>query len=135
MSIETTEIKVRGYHLDINGHVNNARYLEFIEEGRWAWSEKNMDFVFLKQRGLLFSVVNINIDYKRGAYVNEILEVKTSLESLGETSGILRQKIILKGTDKTVADCRVTFVLIDESSKKPVKLEGELREQLGAFMG
>ncbi|XLM23374.1 thioesterase, partial [Chromobacterium piscinae] len=30
-----TRIKVRGYHLDLFGHVNNARYLEFLEEARW----------------------------------------------------------------------------------------------------
>ena len=27
-----TQIKVRGYHLDVYQHVNNARYLEFLEE-------------------------------------------------------------------------------------------------------
>ena len=33
-----TQIKVRGYHLDVYQHVNNARYLEFLEEARWdAW--------------------------------------------------------------------------------------------------
>lgn len=31
-----TKIKVRGYPLDIYGHVNNARYLECLEEGRWG---------------------------------------------------------------------------------------------------
>ena len=30
-----TQIKVRGYHLDVYQHVNNARYLEFLEEARW----------------------------------------------------------------------------------------------------
>ncbi|EAO9459728.1 acyl-ACP thioesterase domain-containing protein, partial [Raoultella planticola] len=25
-----TQIKVRGYHLDVYQHVNNARYLEFL---------------------------------------------------------------------------------------------------------
>ena len=34
-----TPIKVRGYHLDLYGHVNNARYLEFLEEARWAYFE------------------------------------------------------------------------------------------------
>lgn len=29
-----TEIIVRGYHLDGYQHVNNARYLEFLEEDR-----------------------------------------------------------------------------------------------------
>lgn len=27
-----TPIKVRGYHIDLYSHVNNARYLEFLEE-------------------------------------------------------------------------------------------------------
>ncbi|MEP8710355.1 hypothetical protein ABKV66_22685, partial [Enterobacter hormaechei] len=31
-----TQIKVRGYHLDVYQHVNNARYLEFLEEARWV---------------------------------------------------------------------------------------------------
>ncbi len=30
----SVDIKVRGYHLDIYSHVNNGRYLEFLEEGR-----------------------------------------------------------------------------------------------------
>ena len=130
MNTVTTDIKIRGYHIDINGHVNNARYLEFLEEGRWVWSEQNMDFVILREKGLLFSVVNINIDYKRPAFISEVLEVQTSLESLGQTSGLLRQKIVLKGTEKLIVDGRVTFVLIDENTKKPINLEGELREKL-----
>ncbi len=32
-----TTIRIRGYHLDGYGHVNNARYLEFLEEARWAY--------------------------------------------------------------------------------------------------
>ncbi len=27
-----TQIKVRGYHLDVYQHVNNARYLEFLRK-------------------------------------------------------------------------------------------------------
>ena len=34
-------IKVRNYHADNHNHVNNARYLEFFEEGSWDFLEKN----------------------------------------------------------------------------------------------
>ena len=37
-----TKIKVYGYHLDMYGHVNNARYLEFLETARWQLIEANM---------------------------------------------------------------------------------------------
>ena len=32
-------VRVRGYHLDVFQHVNNARYLEFLEEARWSYFE------------------------------------------------------------------------------------------------
>ena len=35
--LSTVRLRVRGYHLDGYGHVNNARYLEFLEEGRWGY--------------------------------------------------------------------------------------------------
>lgn len=31
------KLTVRNYHLDGYGHVNNARYLEFLEEARWTF--------------------------------------------------------------------------------------------------
>ena len=39
-----TQIKVRGYHLDGYQHVNNARYLEFLEEARWHGLENSDSF-------------------------------------------------------------------------------------------
>jgi len=49
----TTQIKVRGYHEDRFGHVNNARYLEFLEEARWAHlEERGLDIAFFKARGI-----------------------------------------------------------------------------------
>jgi thioesterase-3 len=41
--MDITHAKVRGYHLDLYGHVNNARYLEFLEEGRWSYYEKRVN--------------------------------------------------------------------------------------------
>lgn len=41
--LNKTRIKVRGYHLDLFQHVNNARYLEFMEEGRWAFFDEFFD--------------------------------------------------------------------------------------------
>ena len=40
-SISHVSMRVRGYHLDGYGHVNNARYLEFMEEGRWAFFDEH----------------------------------------------------------------------------------------------
>ena len=77
------EIKVRGYHLDLFRHVNNARYLEFLEEARWSFLEVTNNLTILDQYGYAFAVVNININYRRAAYMGEILRVVTSMKSIG----------------------------------------------------
>lgn len=37
------QLEVRGYHLDLYGHVDNARCPEFLEEARWQWVEEKAD--------------------------------------------------------------------------------------------
>jgi len=125
----SVEIKVRGYHLDLYGHVNNARYLEFLEEARWAAFEDRFDLKEWQQRGLSFFVVNINISYRRPATLGELLEVRTRLSHIGNKSGVLRQEIVLKGTDTAVTDADVTFVIADARTGKAIPLEGKLRSE------
>lgn len=128
--VHKIDIKVRGYHLDVFGHVNNARYLEFLEEARWAAFEEKIDFRAWAHRGYAFTVVNININYSRPAFLNEILCIETDISRLGRHSGVVRQVVKLKGTDTVVADADVTFVLFDPEKNKAVLLEGEILEQL-----
>ena len=122
----TIEIKVRGYHLDVYGHVNNARHLEFLEEARWAIIEDRIDINTLTERGFLFVVVNINIHYRRPAYLSDILSIETSLITMKTHSAVLRQTTKLKGTDTVVTDAEITFVILDHKTHRPVKLEGEI---------
>ena len=126
----TIDIKVRGYHLDVFGHVNNARYLEFLEEARWAAFEEKADFSVWAQKGYAFTVVNINIDYKRPAYLNEILRIETTITDLSRHSGVIHQIIKLKGNETVITDAKVTFVLFDTSRKKAVLLAGDVLELL-----
>ena len=55
----TTLIKVRGYHLDVYQHVNNARYLEFLEEARWEWLDDSDVADWLQKHKMAFVAVNI----------------------------------------------------------------------------
>ena len=72
----STTIKVRGYHCDFYGHVNNARYLEFLEEARWSYLEDGLDLDHWQKRGLGFVVVSITIDYRRAVGPNTVLEIR-----------------------------------------------------------
>ncbi len=35
--VSEIQIKIRGYHIDHFGHVNNGKYYGFFEDGRWSY--------------------------------------------------------------------------------------------------
>ena len=129
-----SEIKVRGYHLDMFRHVNNARYLEFLEEGRWAFFDGNPQF-FQYLKGATFFVVNININYRRPATLGDTLDVQTSLSEIGNTSGILHQEIYNVKSEELVVDADVTFVIVDAKTQNPLNLRNQFNEILPDLMG
>lgn len=124
------EIKVRGYHLDVYQHVNNARYLELLEEGRWAHYEGRLESGFFTQNKLGMVVVNNNINYHYPATLGEILIVKTKIEYIGNKSLRFKQQIFLKGSEKLVIDATVTFVILDMKAGKSVFIDGKIKELL-----
>lgn len=129
-----TPIKVRGYHIDFYGHVNNARYLEFLEEGRWHFLEQQAGIDDLMQSGLGMAVVNININFRREAVMGNELEVLTEMTKIGNKSVLIEQKVVLKGTDTLIVDAGVTFVVTDQKAKKAVVIEGELLELMQQWL-
>ncbi|MCP4690554.1 MAG: acyl-CoA thioesterase [Desulfobacterales bacterium] len=129
----TTEIRVRGYHLDLYAHVNNARYLEFLEEARWNLFEDHLDIMAWQAKGLSFFVVNITINYRLPATLGHVLEIESSLARFGNRSGVFSQKIHLKGTGELVADAETTFVIADSKTGKAVPIKGDLKSVLEPF--
>ncbi|PHV10693.1 acyl-CoA thioesterase [Chitinimonas sp. BJB300] len=122
-----TDIKVRGYHLDLYGHVNNARYLEFLEEARWGFTEDHGSFEAFTKASLAFVIVNINIDYRRPAMMGEQLVIETAMQKIGSRSAMIHQAVKLKGTDTLVAEADVTFVVFSQKTGSAVAMENEVR--------
>lgn len=126
----STKIKIRGYHLDFYGHVNNARYLEFLEEARWAYLEREIDLGFWKERGLGFVVAAVTINYRRPVLLDDVIEIRSNVARLGGRSGVIHQDVICGRTGELAADADVTFVVVDLGKGRPVAIEGEIREKL-----
>jgi len=125
----STKIKVRGYHLDLYGHVNNTRYLEFLEEARWNVKDLYLDLSAMHERDLSLVIVNININYRDSARLGDILEIVTKVSRIGNKSVTLRQEIYFDGSRKIVADADVTFVICNQQSGKAIELTPQLRQQ------
>ncbi len=125
------KIKIRGYHLDGYQHVNNARYLEFLEEARWAFFEESDALKMLQEKKILFVVVNVNINYRYPASVGQTIVVKSKLESLaevGKKKSTFKQVIYLENTETVVCDAIITFVLFDAKTQRAIPISEEIRE-------
>ncbi len=129
-----TQIKVRGYHLDIYQHVNNARYLEFLEEARWAYLEDCGDVEYFTSQRLAWVIVNININYRNAATNGQTLQIATQFSKIGGKSAVIHQRVTVAGTDTLVADADITFVCLDQRSGKAVAIEGELLTRLSKHL-
>jgi thioesterase-3 len=133
MTAHKIKIKVRGYHLDMYQHVNNARYLEFLEEARWDYVESVIPLDELIQDGFGFAVVNININYRNPAFINQTIEIHSHMATISRRSATIHQQILVENSSKKIADADVTFVIIDIKTGKSIPLEGKIRTILEKF--
>ncbi|MDR0476612.1 MAG: acyl-CoA thioesterase [Desulfobulbaceae bacterium] len=117
MAGHITRIKIRGYHTDFYGHVNNARYLEFYEEDRWAWFDRAIDVRQWMKKGLTFAIVNINVNYRLAVILGMTIEVRSRLERIGGRSATIRQEIVVADTGQVASDALVTFVITDRNGR------------------
>ncbi|MCA1773767.1 MAG: acyl-CoA thioesterase [Halomonas sp.] len=132
-SVSQTHLRVRGYHLDGYGHVNNARYLEFMEEGRWAFFDEHPALMKeLHAAGRAFVVVNLNIDYRAAAVQGDDLVVMTGIIDVGDRSAVCHHQIRQKN-GRLVAQADLTFVLLDVRANKASPIDGNVSETLDAL--
>lgn len=129
MEKSITKLPVRGYHLDGYNHVNNARYLEFLEEARWQHTD-NISKEAYKTIPWSFVIVNININYKFSATFGDVLRIETGIDRIGGKSMTFSQEVFLDDSDTPVCDAKVTFVILDNKTGKPLPIEGDLLKLL-----
>ena len=130
-----THIKVRGYHIDFFGHVNNARYLEFLEEARWCFFEEPGGRIGFSRLNLDFVVVNIAIGYRHPAAMGDRLTIETRLRQIRRSSAVLKQTIGLAGRDRLVVEADVTFVFLDADSGNVRPISGDALALLKGLPG
>jgi thioesterase-3 len=116
------EIKIRPYHCDGLGHVNNARYLEFLEEGRWAYWEARGGFEVFERRRWVFMVVKIDVNYREAVNPHDLVRVTTRVSGLGNRSASLRQEIHRLDDGALVTDADVVFVIVDGATGRALKM-------------
>lgn len=85
---------IREQHLDTFGHVNNAKYLEILEEARWDLITRNgygLEEVIRRRIGP--TILEINLKFQRELRNRQPIVVKTWMDSYAGKIGRVRQEI------------------------------------------
>ncbi len=124
------EIRVRGSELDSFGHVNNAVYLNYLEDARWAFLEESGLLGPLSAGGLFLAVVEVRIRYLLESRLHDDLVVETELLR-GSLFVPFRQEIFRKEGGKKVCSAWVRTIVLGPD-RRPADFPAEARSRLEA---
>ncbi len=119
------KLKVYYEDTDSGGVVYYANYLKFLERARTealysiGYSNKKVKDDFES----LIIVRSCNIEYKKSAYLEDELTIRSFVKSISKTSFSMSQ-IITRGNDKIV-DAQIQLVFVDTKGK-PKKIPEEI---------
>lgn len=116
------EFAVRDYEVDLQGIVNNAVYLHYLEHTRHVFlSSKNIDFARLHDEGKDLIVSRVEIDYKNPLKSRDFFKVTLKIVKEGNLRVVFEQSILRIPDNKLVVKARVTGVCLRNG--KPVRPE------------
>jgi acyl-CoA thioester hydrolase len=129
-----SSLTVRVYYedTDAGGVVYYANYLKYIERGRTEHlRELGFELATIEEEiGLVFVVKSVKADYLLPAFLDDTIEVQTSIELVKHASLIFAQKItnIEKNTVLFKAEVKVVSVL--NNNLKPCAFPQQIMEKL-----
>lgn len=118
---------------DKMGYLYYGRYADYYETGR-VEALRALDCVYkdMEESGIMMPVLDMQTKYRKPAYYDELLEIKTVLTEMPAvritfTYEIYNPEKILLNEGKT------TLVFYDMAKKRPCECPPDLREKLQPF--
>ncbi len=121
------EIVVGSDAMDVNGHVNNIRYLEWMQQiaGEHA---KRLGLVALSEKANChWYVRSHSITYLKQAFEGDVLELKTTVDALTNIRSMREYTFVRKGDRQTVVTASTEWVLVDSTTGRPRRITDEMR--------
>ena len=126
------KLKVYYEDTDSGGVVYYANYLKFLERARTealfsiGYSNKKIQDKFSS----LIIVKSCNIEYKKSAYLEDDLSVRSFVKSISRTSFFMNQ--IITKLEETIVEAQVHLVFVNKDGK-PVKIPDEIYSKFKPF--
>ena len=108
--------------IDTLNHVNNVEYLNFVQDA----AEKHWSILSTPEidRKFVWVVLRHEIDYKKAAKLNDLLEIKTWI---GESSGVKSERFVeIRKDNALIAKAKTIWCLLDKKTMRPHRIPKEV---------
>ena len=118
---------------DGGGIVYYANYLRFLERARTEWLRQlgHSQQRLVREEGILFTVVSLEIEYRASARLDDELEISCEPHPQGPASLRFAQSVYRRaaGTERELlAEASVRVACVDARTMRPRRLPAFLRE-------
>ncbi len=128
----TYPLVIREHHLDTFGHVNNATYLEILEEARWELiTPRGFGLKTIKETGLGPVILEFHLKFIKELTLRQEIVIESQLVSYEKKIGVLRQDIFNAANELCFAST-MTMGLMDMKARKLVLPTPEWLRAVGA---
>lgn len=119
-------INVSEDDLDDQEHVNNVRYVQWIQDvAQEHWETRASEE---QKAGLAWVVVRHEIDYKKEALLNDEILLETRIIDTTHVTSLREVVIKNNNSGKLLAKAKTTWCLLDQKTKKPQRISDELKQ-------
>ena len=132
MKFDEIQIRVRYGETDQMGVVYHGNYALYLEMGRIEWLRKlNISYKEMEKKGVMLPVVSLNINYKKSAVYDEVINVKTQLKSM-PTAKIEFEYEITNKLGEILTTASTTLVFIDMKTNRPMRAPNYILEAIAS---
>lgn len=104
-----TEFEVRDYEIDLQGVVNNANYMHYLEHARHKFLlSKNIDFEALHKEGKDLIVTRAEMRYRSPLKSGDKFVIKSNILKKGNIQVLFEQDIFKLSENKLVLSAKIT---------------------------
>ena len=114
----TFSMLIKEHHLDTFSHVNNATYLQILEEARWEFlNAHGMDLKTIHDTGIGPIVLECHIKFLKELRLRQPITIESHMLSFEKKIGVMQQTIIDEHGERC-SQAEITFGIFDLHARK-----------------
>ncbi|MDQ8185118.1 thioesterase family protein [Pelagicoccus sp. SDUM812002] len=126
--IFSQRIGVSKAHIDVNGHVNNVVYIQWMQDIAYSHSKAvGYDSSRLDELGSTWVIRSHFVKYQRPALLGDQLIVYTWPHEIKKASALRRYKFVRATDHVTIASGESDWVYIDRNTGRPQPIDDSMR--------